>query len=558
MGVVYLALMRGPGAFHKLLVLKELKPELLEDPGIIAMFMEEARLAACLSHPNVVHTIEAGSDGNRHYIAMEYLDGQPLHRVISRARRRGKPMPLELHGAILCAALEGLAYAHAAPDYDGKPLGIVHRDVSPHNVFVGYAGEVKLLDFGIAKAMNSSVDTRTGLLKGKAAYMAPEQAAGSEVDGRADVFGVGVMLWEAVTGRRFWSGMGNDMQILRALLQGNLSAEYDAAMAEVPAQLRAVIAKATALPPSQRYPSAAQFQADLREVLGTQNTSRIGPREIGGFVHELFAEDRARLQLAIDEALSSYRGPSSGTFAIPGVSPLILDAEVPSLSMPFSTSLPNVAIQQQGTSTFPLLPPATISLRAGAALPRSLGFGALILLAGLGAGVALRGGTGREPATSTASSSEARAMVGGGAAQNRTPLEKMHVVIRASPPNARIAIDRQIIFENPCVVTLPRDGASHIVHVEAEGYVPRDDSFEGTGDATLVISLEAHRAQMPQMHWAAAPVRAVPPAPLPSPPPPLPVPPAPATGAAAAPSVPPPAPPPTSGPRKRTIRTSID
>src|SRR5579864_4014205 len=133
MGVVYLALMRGPGAFNKLLVLKELKPDLFDDPAVVTMFMEEARLAACLSHPNVVQTIEAGSEGDRPFIVMEYVEGQSLFHVVSRARKLGIRVAFELQSSVLCSVLAGLAYAHAATDYDRRSLGIVHRDVSPHN-----------------------------------------------------------------------------------------------------------------------------------------------------------------------------------------------------------------------------------------------------------------------------------------------------------------------------------------------------------------------------------------------------------------------------------------
>ncbi|MDP8998641.1 MAG: serine/threonine protein kinase, partial [Myxococcota bacterium] len=303
MGVVYLALMRGPGAFSKLLVLKELKAELLGDPAVLAMFVDEARLAACLNHPNVVHTLDAGTDGDRHYIAMEYLDGQSLHRVISRARKNGRPVPLAWQCAVLCSALEGLSYAHTAFDYDGKPLGIVHRDMTPHNVFVRYDGQVKVLDFGIAKAFGSSIDTRNGILKGKVAYMAPEQAAGAPVDARADIFAVGVVLWEAATGGRFWSGMDSDMQILQALSNGSLPAEHAKALAHVSPRLREVILKATAADPAQRYASAAKLLGELRTALPDIGGASLGPKDIGGLVVDLFAEDRVRLQAAIDEAL---------------------------------------------------------------------------------------------------------------------------------------------------------------------------------------------------------------------------------------------------------------
>jgi serine/threonine-protein kinase len=306
MGIAYLALASGPGAFSKLLVLKELRHELVGDDAAVTMFIEEARLAACLSHPNVVHTIEAGSDGRRRYIAMEYVDGQSLHHVVSRARRLGRLLPFAWRTAVLCSAIEGLAYAHSARGYDGKPLGIVHRDMSPHNVMVGYDGHVKVLDFGIAKASTSSADTCTGILKGKVSYMAPEQVTGDAVDARADVFAVGVMLWEAAMGRRFWAGMENDAQILHALANGQVGATRNRPMTELPGQLRQVVARATAVDPSHRYESATLLLSDLRVALESCGVPALGRLEIGHIALELFAEDRARLQASINDALERY------------------------------------------------------------------------------------------------------------------------------------------------------------------------------------------------------------------------------------------------------------
>ncbi len=309
MGIVYLALARGPGSFSKVLVLKELRREFLGDPEIVRMFLEEARLAARLNHPNVVHTVEAGSEADRHYIAMEYVDGQSLHRVVSRAKRAGRGAPFEWQAAVLASALEGLAYAHSALDYDGKPLGIVHRDVSPHNIVVGYDGQVKVLDFGIAKATASSAETQSGLLKGKVAYMAPEQAAGAPADPRADVFAFGVMLWEAATGRRFWAGLENDMQILRALYDGRSGTSRDRTMAEIPGQLQHVIARATAPDPAERYDSATLLLAELREALASCGVPRLARPEVGSFPQQIFAEDRARLRTSIEEALELHGRP---------------------------------------------------------------------------------------------------------------------------------------------------------------------------------------------------------------------------------------------------------
>jgi serine/threonine protein kinase len=598
MGVVYLALMRGPGAFSKLLVLKELKAELLGDPSVLAMFVDEARLAACLNHPNVVHTLEAGTDGDRHYIAMEYLDGQSLHCVISRSRKNGRPVPLAWQCAVLCSALEGLSYLHTAFDYDGKPLGIVHRDMTAHNVFVRYDGQVKVLDFGIAKALGSSVDTRNGTLKGKVAYMAPEQAAGAPVDARADIFAVGVVLWEAATGRRFWSGMDSDVQILQALSNGSLPTEHAMALAHVPPRLREVILKATAADPANRYASAAKLLRELRTTLAGLGGASLGPKDIGGLVVDLFAEDRARLQAAIDEALKASGGPVSGEFPVAEVARLDVEVDVPSLNMatrntappsvppvhpstPKGQEVPAIVTTEDARekllSTAEEIEQATMRLQESeriATLPHSLetlvravravgghesavaiealsncmevvhsydqwrgsvvqhlrarpqpppmlrnesmppieveaarparvdrrplAFAAMLLIGGVAAGSAwgsLRHAT-RAVASPTPPATGSSALTPNPtviAAQDLPRVENVRITIRASPVQSRIVID-QVACENPCVATLSKDGTSHIIHVEADGHLPQDHTFDANGDVLFVVALEPHAA----------------------------------------------------------------
>ena len=178
MARVLLAAAAGPAGFNKLMVVKELREELAAEPEFLTMFLDEARLAARLNHPNVVTTYEVVTEGDRHYIAMDYLDGQPLNRLLHRISY--SEMPLDVHLRIICDALEGLHYAHTVADFDGSPLNVVHRDVSPHNIFVTYDGQVKLVDFGVAKAAGAAAQTQTGVFKGKIRYMAPEQARSRE------------------------------------------------------------------------------------------------------------------------------------------------------------------------------------------------------------------------------------------------------------------------------------------------------------------------------------------------------------------------------------------
>jgi serine/threonine-protein kinase len=175
-----------------------------DDPRFKDMLMSEARLAARLHHPNVVQTLEVGDDRGRCYIAMEFLDGQPLHRVVRSARASGG-IGLPLAAAIVSDMLAGLHGAHELRDWDGRSLEVIHRDVSPQNVFITYEGEVKLVDFGIAKAATGGEVTQAGIIKGKAAYMAPEQALGLPIDRRVDVYAAGIILWELLSGRRLFT-----------------------------------------------------------------------------------------------------------------------------------------------------------------------------------------------------------------------------------------------------------------------------------------------------------------------------------------------------------------
>jgi serine/threonine-protein kinase len=318
MGIVYLALVRGPGRFNKLFVLKTLKEHLAEDPNVVSMFLDEGRLAAKLSHPNVVQTIEVGSDGGRHFIAMEHLDGQPHSRVLSRSARVGARMPLHYQLHVISRLLEGLEYAHEATDFDGRRLGLVHRDVSPCNVFLTYDGQVKILDFGIAKALDSVDNTRTGVLKGKVAYMAPEQATGGPIDLRADIFSAGVMLWEAAAETPMWKRALNNLQILNELANGRTPQLRDAAP-DVDDSLEYIVLKATAADPSHRYASATEMRRDVDTYLQGLETPPIGAREIGKLVGDLFVQDRANIKGIVDSQLRTVASapPGAGTAGAP-------------------------------------------------------------------------------------------------------------------------------------------------------------------------------------------------------------------------------------------------
>ena len=288
------------GRFQKLLAVKLIKADLSAEPEFIEMFMDEARVAGRLNHPNVIQTLEVGSDEGRNFLAMEYVDGQPLNRV-TRALQRHEGFDLSARLTIVLRTLDGLGYAHQLTDYDGTPLGIVHRDISPGNILVGYDGQIKLTDFGIAKANDSSSQTRIGFLKGKTAYMAPEQARSSHVDRRADLYAAGVVLWELVAGRRMWGSAGQ-AEILTRAAAGDIPSLRQA-NPSVRAELEAICLRALATKREERYATAAELAADLEDFVRGHLQPK-SEREVGRLVAEAFSEERARMREILDHQLS--------------------------------------------------------------------------------------------------------------------------------------------------------------------------------------------------------------------------------------------------------------
>lgn len=309
MAQVFLALARGPAGFNKLVVIKQIRDNLAEDPEFLTMFLDEARLAARLNHPNVVQTNEVGEDNRRYFIAMEYLEGQPLNRIIQRLQKEGKTFETKLYVRVLIDALAGLHDAHELCDFDGSPLHVVHRDMTPHNVFVTYSGQVKVVDFGIAKAAGGSAETRTGVLKGKVSYMAPEQAMGERVDRRADIFSVGVMLWEALAGKRLFRGM-SDVAVLQKIVSGDVP-KPSSVKPDVPKPLEVVCMKALAHRRDDRHATAADLATDLEAALEAMG-EKPQLREVGKLAAQLFAVEQAKIKSLVEAEIANVR--SSGEF----------------------------------------------------------------------------------------------------------------------------------------------------------------------------------------------------------------------------------------------------
>lgn len=303
MADVYLAASQGPDSFSKLTVLKVLRVRLAHDQRYLEMFRQEARLSARLNHPNVVQTYEVGEHNGRPYLAMEYLEGQPLSQVAAGVGR-GRGLSVSASLRIVIDLLSGLDYVHELTGMDGAPLGIVHRDITPQNIFVTYEGQVKLVDFGIAKTADSEADTKIGTVKGKVAYMAPEQAQGLSVDRRADLFAVGVILWELLAGRRLWEGL-TEVAVVAHLVEGEIP-ELARLIPDLPPGLSEITSQALCADPGGRPASARQFQERL-ELIFDGLEPRLSTRGLGEIMRKEFQDDRVHSRAVLRKQLVRLR-----------------------------------------------------------------------------------------------------------------------------------------------------------------------------------------------------------------------------------------------------------
>ncbi len=282
MAELYLGRVCGPAGFEKLVAIKRILPRRSDQGEFIRMFEQEARTAATLDHANVVKVMDFGVEDSHHYLVMEYLHG---HDLLDVQRANVGRQPLDVALAIVIAVARGLHYVHERPAADGRPLGLVHRDISPSNVFVCFSGDVKVVDFGLAKATEVTMGTRSGALKGKIGYMSPEQCRGEAIDRRTDIHALGNVLYGLTTGRRMYSAE-NEFGLLNRVATG----EFERPSAVSPGYseaLESILLRAVAFEPEARWPTARAF-ADALEAFALERAIRVGPSTVAEFMERVF------------------------------------------------------------------------------------------------------------------------------------------------------------------------------------------------------------------------------------------------------------------------------
>ncbi len=296
MAEIFLGRIRGIEGFQKGVVIKRLRPELAADVRFVEMFLDEARLMATLQHSNIVQVFDVGSAGGAYFFSMELLRGEDLRGVVKQGRASGG-LPIDHALFIVASALEGLHHAHERRGPDGRPLDIVHRDVSPSNIFVTYDGAVKVLDFGIAKTTVQTTQTRAGTLKGKIRYMSPEQCLGRPVDRRSDIFSASIVLWEITVGRKLFSG-GSDFELMHRIIDEDAPAP-SSLVPDYPPELERIVLRGLRRDPAERYATAEELQADI-EHFARERRLVMSSRALGKWMGERFA-DKVAVWAAAEE-----------------------------------------------------------------------------------------------------------------------------------------------------------------------------------------------------------------------------------------------------------------
>ena len=408
MATVHLGRALGAGGFERLVAVKTMHPHLAAEEEFVAMFLDEARLAARIRHPNVVATVDVQQDDDGLFLVMEYIEGPSLSRLLRALQKKDRRLPLDIGLRIFLEALAGLHAAHELTGPAGEPLHLIHRDVSPHNILVGTDGITRITDFGVARAASRLASTRTGSAKGKLTYMAPEHARSERLDRRADIYSAGVVLWEMLTRERLVRG-DSDMALLQQITTAERKAPHEV-FAEIPPEISAVTMRAIDRDQEKRFATAAAFTEALEFACRSCGVAPAPPREVAKFVKELEAHIVVTELPPSGSQKDVIRRPlmsmTSGSGHTPDHRPATGSAGVGAAGTPGAApeSIPAVG----GTVATVALPAAARSRGSPARTALLVGGGVLMLALGAtGALLALRGGDAGAGAAGGASSAQA-------------------------------------------------------------------------------------------------------------------------------------------------------
>ncbi len=543
MARVWAARLQGQRGFSKMVAVKTILPHLAEEPEFERMFLDEARIASGVHHPNVCEIYELGEEGKILYLAMEWVNGESLVTILrggssptigpGNGQPKVEPIHPHLAARIVSEAASGLHAAHNLTDDDGQPLGVVHRDVSPHNILISADGNVKVADFGVAKAMGQMTATAAGQIKGKMAYMAPEQVAGARVDRRSDVFSLGVVLYEATTGRKPFEGDG-DAQVMHAILTGNFQPPSKL-MRGYPPALEQIIVRALSHEAAHRHATAERlhlalegFIAKSGSVVTPSHIASVVTGRVGPFLERRKEKIRAAAQAPSAEDISASGAHVVASGATPslqsgsGVSPHAPHSRQPSL--PDATGPQSAAAQLTGSGTAP-------AARMLAQAPASSSTMKYLLAASAGVGVACavvmggfaffsKGKVDAAPAPSASPSVVvATAPIASAApAATAAPLVRPPIAFRVNVKEAMLIVDG--VAQDEVVRTLdrPKPGAKVSVSVQAPGYGDQTVVLDENSPTVIDVNLPQQPSSptptpTPTPNGAASPARASGPAP---------------------------------------------
>lgn len=480
MAEIWLGRLVGPMGFEHPVVLKRILPHLARVPAFVSMFVDEARITSGIKHPNVAQVNELVHEAGELFLVMEYLAGESLAGLLRRLNKQGRSLDPALAAYVVAEACAGLHAAHELTDEQGFPRDVVHRDISPQNIFITYSGQVKLLDFGIAKAANRSTQTEAGQVKGKFAYMSPEQCQGQPLDRRSDLFSMGIVLWEASLGKRLFH-RGSELLTFQAICEAPVL-RPSALLAEYPAALEQVCMRALERPRARRYATALELRAALLPVARALGLEDDGETRLGQLMKQVFAE---RVEAKQEMLLQFQAGGLPSSVPAGEVDEAV---ELPCLD-------PAGPTQQDEPAHVTDAAPARAKSRVRAALGL-----AAAALATLGGAAVWRSGqtdnqidgdlAATEAAAEHSRTSPAAPSASATISARAPTPEAVSIRVETSPPGAQIRLGDVSYGKTPNTFSTPRSDHAQSLKLSLPGYQPHEETLTANVTQRFAISLK--------------------------------------------------------------------